>query len=49
MSSGASDIQVTIAPQHAVERYKYYDLLVSSFVAILLVSNIVAPKFISVE
>jgi queuosine precursor transporter len=48
MSSGDSRIKVEIAPQHALERYKYYDLLVSSFVAILLVSNIVAPKFISV-
>lgn len=29
------------------ERFKYFDILVSSFVAVLLVSNIVAPKFIA--
>jgi uncharacterized integral membrane protein (TIGR00697 family) len=27
--------------------FKYYDLLVSAFVAVLLISNLVAPKFIS--
>src|SRR4028118_787821 len=30
------------------ERFKYYDMLVSAFVAVLLISNIVAPKFIAV-
>jgi queuosine precursor transporter len=29
------------------ERFRYFDILVSAFVAILLVSNIVAPKFIA--
>jgi uncharacterized integral membrane protein (TIGR00697 family) len=29
------------------ERFRYYDILVSAFVAVLLVSNIVAPKFIA--
>lgn len=29
------------------ERFKYFDILVSAFVAVLLVSNIVAPKFIA--
>jgi queuosine precursor transporter len=29
------------------ERFKYYDILVSAFVAVLLISNIVAPKFIA--
>ena len=29
------------------ERFKYFDMLVSAFVAVLLVSNIVAPKFIA--
>ena len=29
------------------ERFRYYDMLVSAFVAVLLVSNIVAPKFIA--
>lgn len=28
------------------ERFKYYDVLVSAFVAVLLISNIVAPKFV---
>jgi uncharacterized integral membrane protein (TIGR00697 family) len=28
------------------ERFKYYDILVSAFVAVLLISNIVAPKFV---
>jgi uncharacterized integral membrane protein (TIGR00697 family) len=28
------------------ERFRYYDILVSAFVAVLLISNIVAPKFI---
>jgi len=36
------------APKHDPQIFKYYDWLVSSFVAILLVSNIVAPKFIAV-
>jgi queuosine precursor transporter len=30
------------------QNFKYYDLLVSAFVAVLLISNLVAPKFISV-
>jgi queuosine precursor transporter len=29
------------------ERFKYYDILVSAFVAVLLISNIVAPKFVA--
>jgi uncharacterized integral membrane protein (TIGR00697 family) len=29
------------------ERFRYYDILVSAFVAVLLISNIVAPKFIA--
>ena len=29
-------------------QFRYYDLLVSAFVAVLLISNIVAPKFIAV-
>lgn len=31
----------------ASRQFRYYDLLVSAFVAVLLVSNIVAPKFIA--
>ncbi|HYP08908.1 MAG TPA: queuosine precursor transporter [Bryobacteraceae bacterium] len=29
------------------QNFKYYDLLVSAFVAVLLISNLVAPKFIA--
>jgi queuosine precursor transporter len=29
------------------DRFRYYDMLVSAFVAVLLISNIVAPKFIA--
>jgi uncharacterized integral membrane protein (TIGR00697 family) len=29
------------------ERFRYYDILVAAFVAVLLVSNIVAPKFVA--
>jgi uncharacterized integral membrane protein (TIGR00697 family) len=29
------------------QRFRYYDMLVSAFVAVLLVSNVVAPKFIA--
>ncbi|MBI1895404.1 MAG: queuosine precursor transporter [Acidobacteria bacterium] len=36
-----------VAPK-SFERFKYYDLLVSAFVAVLLVSNIVAPKLVAV-
>src|SRR3954463_646967 len=28
-------------------QFRYYDMLVSAFVAVLLISNIVAPKFIA--
>src|SRR3954447_15078588 len=29
------------------QNFKYYDLLVSTFVAVLLISNLVAPKFVA--
>src|SRR5687768_3160053 len=32
----------------APRQYKYYDLLVSAFVAILLISNLVAPKITAI-
>jgi uncharacterized integral membrane protein (TIGR00697 family) len=41
----------TAAPSHAprpLSQFKYLDMLVSAFVAVLLVSNIVAPKFIAI-
>ena len=36
----------TAPPEHGVvpHRFKYYDLLVSAFVVVLLISNLVAPK-----
>jgi uncharacterized integral membrane protein (TIGR00697 family) len=34
--------------QEYPERFRYYDMLVSGFVAVLLVSNIVAPKLVEV-
>lgn len=37
----------TLSHEYPVQ-FRYFDLLVSAFVAILLVSNIVAPKFIAV-
>src|SRR5436305_2898278 len=37
----------TVDAESAPQRFKYYDRLVSAFVAVLLVSNIVAPKFIA--
>jgi queuosine precursor transporter len=40
-------VVVAEAPNAAPTQFKYYDLFVSSFVAVLLVSNIVAAKFIS--
>ncbi len=36
------------APDRELVKYKYYDMLVSAFVAVLMVSNIVAPKFIAI-
>src|SRR5215203_2909349 len=34
-------------PHDYPERFRYYDILVSAFVAVLLISNLVAPKFIA--
>ena len=36
------------APDRELAKYKYYEMLVSAFVAVLMVSNIVAPKFIAI-
>ncbi len=46
-SSSKYQPEVIEAPSHGPQQFKYYDWLVSSFVAILLISNIVAPKFIA--
>ena len=43
-----SSIKTALAPDRELARYKYYDMLVSAFVAVLMVSNIVAPKFIAI-
>jgi len=39
---------VAALPQAYPERFRYYDILVSAFVAVLLISNIVAPKIVSI-
>jgi uncharacterized integral membrane protein (TIGR00697 family) len=38
----------TIDAESAPRQFKYFDRLMSAFVAVLLVSNIVAPKFIAI-
>lgn len=43
-----SSIKTALAPDRELAKYKYYDMLVSAFVAVLMVSNIVAPKFIAI-
>jgi uncharacterized integral membrane protein (TIGR00697 family) len=46
----SSPADVTRRPQllhDYPERFRYYDMLVAAFVAVLLISNIVAPKFIA--
>lgn len=43
-----SPIKTAPAPDRKLVQFKYYDMLVSAFVAVLMVSNIVAPKFIAV-
>lgn len=45
--SASPRVHTATAPNKAPTQFKYYDLFVSSFVAVLLVSNIVAPKFIA--
>jgi uncharacterized integral membrane protein (TIGR00697 family) len=48
MSITASHLDIVPAPEHSPQKFKYYDMLVSAFVAVLIVSNIVAPKFIAI-
>jgi len=48
MPSPAAQIRKGTALLHDYpQNFRYYDLLVSAFVAVLLVSNLVAPKFIA--
>ncbi len=48
MSSTASHLETIPAPEHSPQKFRYYDMLVSAFVVVLLISNIVAPKFIAI-
>jgi uncharacterized integral membrane protein (TIGR00697 family) len=47
MLSSAARMQTTVEPQNVPKEFKYYDRLSATFVAVLLISNIVAPKFIA--
>jgi uncharacterized integral membrane protein (TIGR00697 family) len=44
--SQAARVKTTALLHDYPQNFKYYDLLVSAFVAVLLISNLVAPKFI---
>lgn len=46
MHSQAARVKTTALLHDYPQNFKYYDLLVSAFVAVLLISNLVAPKFI---
>ena len=46
MTAAAGSSSATLTHTYP-ERFRYYDILVSAFVAVLLVSNIVAPKFVA--
>jgi uncharacterized integral membrane protein (TIGR00697 family) len=46
MPAAASSRRLSLSHEYP-ERFRYYDMLVAAFVAVLLVSNIVAPKFIA--
>jgi uncharacterized integral membrane protein (TIGR00697 family) len=48
MSSSATNVKTAAPQERELVRFKYYDVLVSAFVAVLMVSNIVAPKFIAI-
>src|SRR3712207_1626152 len=43
----AERLQLSSLPHDYPVRFRYYDMLVSAFVAVLLVSNIVAPKLVA--
>jgi uncharacterized integral membrane protein (TIGR00697 family) len=47
MLTQAVRVKTTTLLHEYPQNFKYYDLLVSAFVAVLLISNLVAPKFIS--
>lgn len=38
--------RIAVLTSEYPERFRYYDIMVSAFVAVLLISNIVAPKFV---
>lgn len=46
--SASPILKTAEAPNDVATQFKYYDLFVAAFVAVLLVSNIVAPKFIAI-
>lgn len=48
MSSAAVRKNTVLLTTEYPERFRYYDMLVSAFVAVLLISNIVAPKIIEI-
>lgn len=48
MPLSAVQIQKTAATEELPRSFKYYDRLSAAFVAVLLISNIVAPKFIAI-
>jgi uncharacterized integral membrane protein (TIGR00697 family) len=37
-----------IGPQHGIKQYRYLDPLINVFVVVLIVSNLIAPKFVAV-
>jgi uncharacterized integral membrane protein (TIGR00697 family) len=47
MTTVATGQPATLPTHSYPERFRYYDILVSAFVAVLLISNIVAPKFVA--
>src|SRR5438045_6587517 len=47
MQAQAASVKTGALLHEYPQNFKYYDLLVSAFVAVLLISNLVAPKFIA--
>jgi queuosine precursor transporter len=48
MSTAAAQMHATELRHDYPPQFRYYDMLVSAFVAVLLISNIVAPKLVEV-
>lgn len=46
MQSPAAPVKTRVLLHDYPQNFKYYDLLVSAFVSVLLISNLVAPKFV---